>query len=347
MYTQISEMIYQDGDSKIEAEGNGLVDKLKGMLVDAFDNQDRDARLDVHRVLYTINIAKLSQPWNRSPANLTHPVICEIKYMIEKKWEESEKAKYADVLDSMPTVEGFQKWINDYVDNHPKNYVHPVFPYLRDEASYAQLREFFLQETPLEMLFGDILGFMLPGTYGGIKCEMVTNFWDEVGKAVDEKVHRNLRGNMMDVLGIPRDIYVNRIDLFVLEELELINTYLSTAIDRSRNLQLIGCMLATELMIPGRFVYQIEGWKREGFNQEDMVYLTDHVTVDAKHAQDWLDDVVMPILQSDDKAMSEIVLGACRRLDVAGEVCDRLYDMIQHMEESVLPDVNQNRKLIA
>lgn len=327
----VRDFLYANGIRDSFIKDSEIVNSVDELASKAFVDGDQNARLDAHRALYAINLAHLSTPWTRSPVNVNHPVIAAVKYRLEQQWELSEKAKYAATLESLPAVEDFPEWVKQHVASHHSNELHPIFKYLRDEASLEQMREFFVQETPLEMLFGDILAFMLPGVYGSIKVEFVKNYWDEVGHAVDARVHRNLRGDLMKVLDIPVDNYVANSDFLVIEELELINMYLSLATNRAKLTELIGTMLATELMIPGRFEYQIAGWKRLGFTDTQLAYHLEHVTVDAEHALDWLYHVVMPILREDATVMKDIVFGVNRRLDTAARVSDRLYDHIRNI----------------
>jgi hypothetical protein len=191
------------------------------------------------------------------------------------------------------------------------------------------MREFILQETPLELLFGDLIALIMPGIYGTMKVELVKNFWDEVGHAQDHRVHRNMRMQLMEFLQIPADVHSNHMEVLVCEELALINTYMSLATDRAGLVQFLGMMLATENMIPGRFEMQIEGWRRFGISDDVMEYLLEHTTVDVEHAEDWMDQVILPLLQQNVTLMPDIVLGVLRRLDLAGAVCDKLMVHLQ------------------
>lgn len=290
----------------------------------AYFDKDTTALLDANRTLFVINIALLSRPWIKTAFNINHPYISRVKYSLEKTWNHVERDKYKDRLASLPAVRDFSDWIADLVQGHSSYDVHPLYYFLRDEANFDMMREFTIQETPLEMLFGDIVALMMPGVYGGIKVELVKNFWDEVGHADDAKVHRNLRANLMRQLSIQPDFYESDVHVFVREELSLINMYFAMAMNRPKLIQLVGVMLATELMIPGRFEYLIAGWKRLGLTNEAIAYLTEHVSVDAKHSQDWLNKVVNPMLEHNPDVMGELVLGVLRRLDTAVDVSDCL-----------------------
>jgi len=336
MLTTLRGMIHSsnfEGEYNKNTQNDFLV-SLDGELSDAFIKHRDDSLLLVHQMLYEINIAHLSVSWINKVENIHHPFVCEVKHRINEAWMRSLNNKYSKALSDLPSVKQFPQWIRDYVANHKSNELHPVFTYLRDEASLDQSKEFFFQETPLEMLFGDIVAMMMPGVYGGIKVELVKNFWDEVGRAVDEKSHRKLRARMMEKFGFPEDCYVNNTELFILEELQLINTYLSLALDRTQQVQLVGVMLATELMIPGRFQYLIDGWRRLGVSDFDLHYHIEHTSVDEVHADDLLDHIAIPILTQDENQMKDIILGAMRRLDAIVSVLDKSYERMLNNETS-------------
>ncbi len=336
MFKRIQELIYTSNLDEVNLECIDLYKNINELSRQAFYDKDEAARLAVHRILYVINLAHLAISWELPAKNLMHPFISSIKYLLEKHWQQSEQSKYDHILSDIPAVENFPAWVKQKVAEHASNELHPLFTFLRDAATFEQMREFFFQETPLEMLFGDILAFMLPGVYGSIKVEFLKNYWDEVGHAEDHRVHRNLRAKLMNTVQIPINCYVQNIELLICEELELINMYLSLATNRPKQSELVGVMLATELMIPNRFQYSIKGWQRVGLKEDDLDYLIEHTSVDQAHSEDWLNQVVMPILINNPAAMSEVVLGIFRRLSIAMSVLDRLYNKIQTTETACI-----------
>jgi hypothetical protein len=275
LHSVVQKALFENRDLNEDSNLAEVLSQLPDLCKRAFVEKNEDALLAAHRVLYVINMAKLSQPWIKPAYNVDHPKMVQIKFDIEEAWERSERQKNKLLLDRLPGVKGFVGWITDFVSKHESNGIHPIFYYLRDQANFKEMRYFTLQETPLEMLFGDIVALMMPGVYGGIKVELVKNFWDEVGHADDAKVHRNLRGNLMCQLDIEPDFYQTDVEFFVREELTLVNMYLAMGMNRSKLTQLVGVMLATELVIPGRFQYLIDGWRRLGLKEEALIYHTE------------------------------------------------------------------------
>ena len=303
-----------------------LVSRAQSVAKRAFDEGDEASLLDVHRTLYKIYLGELATPWSADVPHVRHPSFACVRHELERRWEQAEAERHREAIAELKGPSDFREWVVKIVQGHPSNVQHPLFTMLRDTATFEQMREFVLQETPLELLFGDVIALMLPGVYGKLKLELAENFWDEVGRAREERVHRNLRIRLMDHLEIPADVHMDRVDLLVREELALINMYLSLATSRPRFVQLLGVLLATETMIPGRFEFQIEGWRRRfGLSDEVLDYLLEHTTVDVEHARRWLDHVIVPMITATPSLMPDIALGVLRRLDAAGAVCDRLH----------------------
>jgi pyrroloquinoline quinone (PQQ) biosynthesis protein C len=333
MLQDINDYLYSPPNEKLEIKSVGILKEAKTLAVKAFAQNNEKAKLKLHRVLYQLYLAHLANPWEFPINNINHPIISKVKFILEKGWEEAHVKSIGHHLHHLPTVEEFPVWIKAYVQKDASNVTHPIFPFLRNEANLQQMREFFLQESPLEMLFGDIVAFMLPGTYGQAKIELVKNFWDELGHAKEERIHRNMRATLMEYLNIDANIYQNP-DHFILEELELINLYLSLATNRSKHVELIGVMLTTEVMIPGRFPHQIAGWQRLGISDGLLAYFLEHTVVDEVHAEDWLDKVVMPILQTKPELMQQVAVGVYRRLNLAAAVLNKLYSHLRTQNDA-------------
>jgi len=324
-----------------------LTAEAKALAHRAFVLHDRAATLEAHRTLYALHLAQLGVPWQAPSVNHAHPVVAKIRYCLQSACDRAEELAASRHLGALPPVNSFRGWITGLVQKHAAYPIHPVFFFLRDSATHEQLQQFLFQETPLEMLFGDIVACMLPGVYGEAKAALARNFWDEVGRAQDDRVHRNLRAKLMHRAGIAPDAHITAIGNFVVEELALVNMYLGMAFNRCKLTQLIGSMLATELVIPGRFEYLIAGWLRVGLDAPALDYLTEHTTVDEGHAEDWLEKVVGSVLAQNPAAMREIAIGVVRRLNNAYAVTQALQSMLLTTTQVRNPETQQHSELVA
>jgi len=301
---------------------------------DAFPAGRADAEQQLHRVLYCLYAGRIAVPWTAGWRNLDDCRFDDLRRILESAWERHDRHRLAEAFGPLPAVEGFAQWATQHCQSHRSNVSHPLFDYLCDRASLAQLREFIVQETPFDIHFGDILAMMLPGVYGRAKSEFSRNFWDEMGRGEAALMHRQLRLDMTRRLGVPDDAYLHDVERFCMPELRLANMYFNAVFNRSQLPQAIGMMLATELMVPGRLDRQILGWRRVGLRDDDMRYLLEHTVVDVEHAKGWMDEVVLPMLAREPALMAEIVLGMARRLDHAGAVCDHMVAFLPTVERT-------------
>ena len=286
---------------------------------------DPEALRLFHAVLYRIYVAHLALPWEHEALNVHHPLFAWILRELQDAADSQDQRRIRDAVSVGPTTaDEFCEFLHEYIRRHRSSEMHPLFPYLRDEASYAQLREFHYQETPLDIHFADILSLMMAGLPGPIRLELAANYWDEVGRGDLERTHRNLRLCLMRSYGISERIHLDAIETFVWEELALANLYFRSVLDRSALVQSFGIMLATEMAVPGRVEYQLEGCRRAGVPEEALAYLTEHVAVDGYHAMGWADQVVRPILRRRFDLAPTLMTGVSGRLELAAAVCDRM-----------------------
>ncbi len=317
---------------------SALLSEAKKIAHMAFDDRmpaahRQAAEQQLHRVLYSLYAGRIAVPWTKGWRNFDDARFDELRRILELFWENHERRRLADTFGSLPPVGNFSEWATEYCQSHRSNVSHPLFGFLRDTASFAQLREFIVQESPFDIHFGDILAMMLPGVYGRAKSEFSQNFWDEMGRGESALMHRQLRLDMTRFLGVDDDIYLNKIERFCLPELRLANMYFNSVFNRSQLAQAIGMMLATELMVPGRLDQQIAGWRRVGLADANMRYLLEHTVVDVEHAKGWMDEVVLPMLASEGQLMADVILGMARRLEHAGAVCDHMMQFLPTVKE--------------
>lgn len=299
---------------------------------------DKKAAEDLHRAAYRVFVARHRNPWDPELPDAANPIFATFLWVFAREWDRFDLERHRNVLADIPKdAAAYSDWIVGLVQSHESNVGHPLFGFLSDEATYDQLREFIFQETPFDLYFADMLSSLLPGIYGEPKMEIVENFWDEMGGGDSSKTHRTLRLALMKRLGLSKTVHETDLDAFAIEEIELANAYFVGTADRRRALQLIGMLLATESMVPGRLQKQIDGWRRVGLADEDMTYLLEHTVVDVEHAEDWMEHVVRPIIRERPEAMRDITLGALRRLEIAGRVCDRMMTHLRDPKFEAVP----------
>lgn len=289
----------------------------------AFDDGDAAAELEAQRFLYEVHARRILPPWSSHWLDYDHPAIVDVHRRISQAWLAGERRVHGADLDVPTTPDAFGRWATEVCEKHESGVPHPLFDFLAERASFDQLVTFLGQETPFDIHFGDLVAQLLPGIHGGQKMELAHNFWDEMGNGAVERTHRQLRLDMMTRVGIPGEAYLTDVDGYWVEELRMANMYFQTSATRGLAPQSIGMLQATELVVPGRLDRQIDGWRRVGLTDDDMVYLLEHVTVDVAHAEGWLNNVIAPLAAEHPDMLREVGIGIMRRLDCALAVCDR------------------------
>jgi pyrroloquinoline quinone (PQQ) biosynthesis protein C len=303
----------------------GLIkDETAELAARAFSGDTQVAE-ELQRILYQLFLGRHRPPWSGASVDVVDPPIATFLWVFAREWDRADYQRYRAILAEMPAEPGrYRTWIVDLVRGHRSNVQHPLFDFLANSATYEQLREFVRQETPLDLYFADLLAYLAPGICGRPKLEVAHNFWDEMGRGDAAKAHRALRVRMMDRVGLDESDHVTSAGDLVIEEIELVNAYFLSGAVRTYATNLIGMLLATESMAPGRLRRQIEGWRRVGLDDVDMEYLLEHTVVDVGHAEDWMREVVQVIIDERPEEMRGITLGVLRRLDIAGRICDRM-----------------------
>jgi hypothetical protein len=106
--------------------------------------------------------------------------------------------------------------------------------------------------------------------------------------------------------------------------LALGNLMVALATDRQYAYHAIGALGVIELTAPGRVTLVNAGLRRLGVGAAERRYFELHATLDLKHAQEWISEVVIPLVESDEQHAVWLAEGALMRLQ-AGERCYRAY----------------------
>ena len=305
-----------------------LSERLEARVAAVRGPRDSEEHLDAQRLLYTLYVARSQPSWQTVVPQCGDPAVVAAHLRLEDAWI---RGQVDEVLVSMPmpTADEFESWLETRCRDHASGPQHPLFAHLKEHADVEQLREFVFQETPFDVHFGDLVAMLIPGIYGMAKVELAENFWDEMGNGDVDRTHRQLRLTMMEAVGVDRDAHLAGLERFWLEELELANLYFAACTNRQFMDLALGALLATEHVVPGRIDHQLDGWKRLGYADEQLEYLSEHIVVDVEHAAGWLNEVVKPTLASYPQTLTGIAAGVELRLVASLRVCDRALEALR------------------
>lgn len=305
-----------------ERKRSALISEVVELCESAFKENSTDALFDAHQSLYKIYNLYLQIPRLSAPSAESSAIITNMRNIIERHFLE-----YEDQLIS-PAVwrevprefNAFKQWLLEKVSQHPA-YGHPLYEkYLREQAGIDGLRTFILQETTIDTRFDDFLALVQVGTDEGIKLEIASNYWDEMGQGIQAKMHTAMFARILKKL----DIEANGNGSLTMEALACGNLSLMLSLRRQHFYKAIGYFAVTEYLAPQRFRDVITAWQRNNLDSGDAEYYEAHVMIDRAHADNWFTNVIKPALESDPEAVVEITRGAFYRLNTSQRYLDRL-----------------------
>jgi hypothetical protein len=288
-----------------EVSSNGVVDSHE-FHSDAF--QQKLSRWNHERLA----VGKPSAYWE---AELTDE---QAMRRLEGRFIEAGRAQVVDQAAEAPTdADGFVRWFEDLKLSGPGQN-DPLFPWLAERASFADMRWFLLQEVAGEAGFDDLVAMTQVKMPTRAKLELARNYWDEMGHGGESGMH----GPMLDQLARALDLNPT-IEGTVAPSLALGNTLVAFATTRRYAYHAIGALGAVELTAPWRAGLVADGLKRLGVGKERR-YFALHSTLDIKHSEAWNAEVLRPLVEADPDCARFIAEGALMRL-ACGARCFEAY----------------------
>ena len=212
----------------------------------------------------------------------------------------------------------FVRWFEALRENGPGQ-GDPLFPWLAQEASLAQMTWFLAQEVAGEAGFDDLVALTQIKMPVQAKLELARNYWDEMGRGRAAAMHGPLLSELARALGVRAHP-----ERTVWESLALANLLVGLALDRRYAYHSVGALGAIELTAPGRVALVDRGLARLGLTKAARRYFTLHATLDLKHSHTWNREVIRPLVAQEPRAAQAIAEGALMRLR-AGERCFARY----------------------
>jgi hypothetical protein len=246
----------------------------------------------------------------------------EIMLELEETWINYEKSRMP-ALDIPQEPKAFARWLKSYVIDHPSS-SHAIFKYLSNESSFEQMSFFFSQEVTIDPRFDDLIALMQVGIKDpGVKMELASNFWDEMGNGVPEDVHTRLFSHLYKELSIFKEgeTFHDVLERASWQALACGNTLLYSVLHRKNFNVGLGALGTVELISPQRFSLLTKGFKRLGLSDIASQYHVVHISIDARHGNGWLANAITPIVAENSKAAEEIFFGAMLRLNTSMDYC--------------------------
>lgn len=237
----------------------------------------------------------------------------------ELEFVERERAAVADRAREAPSApDAFVRWFEELERSGPGQ-GDPLFPWLAQSATLAQMRWFLAQEVAGEAGFDDLVALTQVKMPTQAKLELARNYWDEMGRGRPAGMHGPLLSDLARALDVHADPATT-----VWESLALANLLVALALDRRYAFHSVGALGAIELTAPGRVAQVDRGLQRLGVPKAARRYFTLHATLDLQHSEAWNREVLRPLIAQEPRAARAIAEGALMRLR-AGARCFARY----------------------
>jgi hypothetical protein len=238
---------------------------------------------------------------------------------LEVEFLEAERAAVVERAAQAPAgPDAFVRWFEALRESGPGQ-GDPLFPWLAQSASLAQMRWFLAQEVAGEAGFDDLVALTQVKMPVQAKLELARNYWDEMGRGRPAAMHGPLLSDLARALDVQA-----RPESTVWESLALANLMVGLALERRLAYHSIGALGAIELTAPGRVVLVDRGLARLGVAKASRRYFSLHATLDLQHSEAWNREVLRPLVAREPRAARAIAEGALMRLQ-AGARCFARY----------------------
>lgn len=279
-----------------------------------------DETLDaLHRTLALWNHKRLSPalPHDEWVADLDEE---RVMRELEALWVERCRKKVASQAAAVPQdVEGFVAWFKGLEGSGPGQH-DALFDWLAQEASVADLKWFLTQEAAGEAGFEDLVAMaQVKVPSATAKLELARNYWDEMGRGHEKGMHGPMLDRAVKALELNPTI-----EGTVWPSLALANTLTAFATTRRYAWHAIGALGVVELTAPGRVAKVSQGLKRLGLPSVTRKYFDLHAVLDVRHAEDWITNVLRPLVGEMPACAPFLAEGALIRL-TCGAQCFEAY----------------------
>jgi len=267
-----------------------------------------DPQADLQKQLLRLNHVRLIPSLSSAKA---HAMLSEENALrrLELEFVESEREAVREESSVVPTTaDAFLRWFRSLETDGPGQ-SDPLFVWLENHATLAQMRWFVAQEAAGEAGFDDLVALVQLRLPLRAKLEMARNYWDEMGRGKAGGAHSAMFNNLLEYL---------HIDLQTLDAIwqtrALGNLMCALAGNRAYAYQAIGALGVIELTAPGRAAAVNAGLKRLGLPLSARKYYAVHATLDIQHACSWMSEVLAPLVDTLPEAAPLIAEGALMRL---------------------------------
>ncbi|MGX9523061.1 iron-containing redox enzyme family protein [Vibrio mediterranei] len=247
------------------------------------------------------------------------------RYALEEQWMTTLETQIQKEIPLPSQPMEFIEWQANLQRQHEEATKH-FYDFLAEDATDKEVAQYILHERFVDGVFDDLLALAQLGVQGKPKMAIAHNYWDEMGEGDPALVHTTLFDKTVawakEVLQ-DDDLKDN------VEILQNSNSFFCMGFRRRYAPRIIGALSFIETIAPVHFEKVVAGCKRLSIPSEVIFYQEAHIEYDAAHAQEWVDDAIIPLINTSEILFKEICIGVAIRYLMATQYANGLYKAIK------------------
>ncbi|MDX3235416.1 iron-containing redox enzyme family protein [Streptomyces sp. ME03-5709C] len=185
---------------------------------------------------------------------------------------------------------------------------HGVSHFLSSEATWEQLREYFVHRSVYQLKEADPQAWVIPRLTGQAKASLVAVEYDEFGSGRGERVHARLYADLLRDAGLDSS-YGHYVDAVPAVTLATVNLMSWLGLHRELRGALVGHFAAGEISTAPAARRMVEAIDRLGGGAACRRFYDEHIEADAVHEQVMRRDVIGDLLAREPGLTADVVLG--------------------------------------
>ncbi|MEU1982882.1 iron-containing redox enzyme family protein [Nocardia sp. NPDC019395] len=179
---------------------------------------------------------------------------------------------------------------------------------LRDEGSWWQAQEYFVQRSIYHLKEADPVAWVLPRLRGQAKAALAAIEFDEFGGGHGDRIHARLYADLLRGAGLADD-YLHYLDIVPAPMLTLVDMMSMFGLHRSLRGALVGHFAAVEITSSPASQVMVDALRRFSAHPDCVRFYAEHVTADAVHEQVVRRDVLADLLAGEPELAESVVFG--------------------------------------
>lgn len=273
--------------------------------------------LDLHVALYTCYELHYRGFHGVDPAWEWNPGLLHLRAQLESSFLDAVTGEVGSLEEHRSVMA-----VMDELATEPADGAGPSY-FIRDEASWEQVQEYFVQRSLYHLKEADPHAFAIPRLRGQAKASFVAVEFDEYGGGRGENLHQQLYADLLTAAGLDAG-YLGYIDSVPAEALSSVNLMSMFGLHRAFRGAAVGHFASTEITSPPGSARLAQGLQRLGAPKECVRFYSEHVEADAVHEQVVRTDVVGELIKDEPELERDVIFG----IRAHAVVEDRLADVL-------------------